>query len=141
MSRFVMSMLGRWRAGMTVIRARFAGFGKSGEMQPSSVRDYGRITCRNQWQSYAQGRVASRNPRRVLAMIEPELCVRLGLGDLSPRTICHGYSTCCECSTCLKRSEAASSAFLGWLESDVEAMPSYMPRQAPKQPWEARRAA
>ena len=78
-------------------------------------------------------------------MIEPEsqaLSLRLGLGNLACRSVCHGYQHGCLCAGCVKRAGMVSSAFLGWLESDVEPMPRLMVRQAPaQQPWELRYAA
>ena len=70
------------------------------------------------------------------------LALQLGLGDLNDHASCAGYAHCCECEACLERQESVSSAFLSWLESEVEPMPRY--RHVSKtmaQPWVARRAA
>lgn len=56
------------------------------------------------------------------------LGVRLGLGDLAEREICHGYGRCCVCSACKDRASTATLA---------DALPA---QEAPAQPWDVKPA-
>jgi len=57
----------------------------------------------------------------MLSIADRVLGIHLGLGDLQPLAICHGYSCACQCSQCLER------------ERDRPAGPA-------PQPWEAKAA-
>ena len=72
------------------------------------------------------------------------LGLRLGLGDLSARNLCSGYSTACVCAECSERAKSVSPEFLKWLEreDDPEKIPSvWRPVEHPAQPWDSKAAA
>jgi hypothetical protein len=71
------------------------------------------------------------------------LGVRLGLGDLSARNLCSGYSCACGCSECRARAKNVAPEFLAWLEREdgPEKVPAlWRPAEHAPQPWDMKAA-